>query len=180
MPKRLRLDAMHERHPGLTAAVASGYEEAASVCLSRHHEPPTELTLTLGDDSQGADVDWDVPSEKVRAAWANSTDTTEAGAYACVLAGLEELRGLVAVRRAETGTGADYYVGLPGDGDFDLEDCIRLEVSGLDLGSLREVTQRLGQKVRQASEGRSALPAIAGVIGFAAKRIAFQAVEETR
>jgi hypothetical protein len=30
--------ALHERHPGLTSAIAAYYAEGASVCLSRHRD----------------------------------------------------------------------------------------------------------------------------------------------
>jgi hypothetical protein len=124
-------------------------------------------------------VAWDVPDARTRDAWANDTDTTEAGAYGCVIAGVEEMRGLVAVRRAETGTGADYYVGAPGAGELDLEDCLRLEVSGVDAGNHRAVARRLLEKLEQAGEGRSSLPALAGVIGFAAGLLVLRDVEDT-
>jgi hypothetical protein len=114
----------------------------------------------------------------VQDAWANSRNTTEDGACACVIAGVEHLRGLFAVRRAETGTGADYYVGPLGSGESDLEDCVRLEVSGLDLGDYREVTRRLVEKVQQAQRGDSSLPAMAGVIGFSAKLLMLRDVAE--
>ncbi|HEY7617774.1 MAG TPA: hypothetical protein VH744_13295, partial [Terriglobales bacterium] len=56
----------------------------------------------------------------------------ESGAYACALAATELARGYVAVGRAETRTGADYYIALSGQIIEDLEDCLRLEVSGTD------------------------------------------------
>lgn len=113
------------------------------------------------------------------AAWANTTDTTRDGAYACELAGVEELRGVVAVRRAETGTGADYYVGPPGAGEDDLENCVRLEVSGADGGDYRYMANRLLQKVSQARSGNSSLPALAGVIGFSARLLMLRDVVDT-
>jgi hypothetical protein len=166
---RLNLVALHERHRALTPAIAGTYQEAAAVCLSRHHVPLIQVLLSDNGRESNAELDWTPPDARVRDAWANTIDATEAGAYGCVIAGVEELRGLVALRRAETGTGADYYLGLPGTGQDDLEDCIRLEVSGVDAGDDREVSRRLLQKVQQANEGRSSLPAVAGVIGFAAK-----------
>lgn len=179
MLKRLRLDAMHERHRALTPSLSGSYQEAAAVCLSRHHTSPARITLSDNGADCPAEVVWEVPDARTRDAWANATDTTEAGAYACVIASIEETRGLVAVRRAETGTGADYYVGIPGSGAFDLEDCIRLEVSGVDTGDHRVVARRLLQKVEQAGEGRSSLPALAGVIGFAAGLVVLRDVEAT-
>jgi hypothetical protein len=166
---RLRLDGMHRRHRALTAAIASAYQEAASVCLSRHHSSPIEISISDNGASSQTEINWAAPDSRVLAAWSNTVDTTEAGAYACVIAGVEQLRGLFAVRRAETGTGADYYVGPHGSGDEDLESCWRLEVSGVDGGTADAVTSRLRAKSRQASQGESNLPALAGVIGFAAR-----------
>lgn len=165
----LSLDAMHERHRALTPPIAGSYQEAAAVCLSRHHTSPVQVTLSDNGSELSAEINWTAPDARTLAAWANTTDTTEAAAYGCVIAGVEQLRGLVAVRRAEIGTGADYYVGLPGAGNDDLEDCLRLEVSGVDAGDHREVTKRLLEKIRQAKAGNSNLPALAGVIGFSAR-----------
>lgn len=178
MGRRITLDAMHERHRALTVSIAGAYREAAAVCLSRHHSPPVSLGLADNGAESTAELDWPTPDAQTRDAWANKTDATEAGAYGCVIAGLEELRGLVAVRRAETGTGADYYVGPPGAGEQDIEDCLRLEVSGVDAGDRREVMKRLAEKVRQAREGDSNLPAVAGVLGFAAKFMMVKDVPE--
>jgi hypothetical protein len=170
---------MDQRHRALTPPVAGGYEEAARVCLSRHHLAPLKITVSDNGTETIADLDWTAPDERIRDAWANATDTTEAGAYGCVIAGVEEFRGFVAVRRAEVGTGADYYVGPPGAGQEDLEDCVRLEVSGIDAGNERQVAQRLLQKVRQAKAGDSSLPAVAGVMGFSARLLMLRDVEET-
>lgn len=175
---RLNLEAMHERHRALTPAVAGSYQEAAAVCLNRHHVPPMQVTLSDNGTESPAEVTWIPPDLRTRDAWANGTDATEAGAYGCVIVGVEELRHLVAVRRADTGTGADYYVGPAGAGENDLEDCVRLEVSGVDAGDRREVARRVLRKVQQARDGSSSLPALAGVIGFSARLLMLQDVLE--
>jgi hypothetical protein len=178
MSNQLIIKDMHARHRALTQPVAGAYYEAATVCLGRHHSPPVEMTLSdNGTESQAA-VTWDVPDSRVLAAWANTTDATEAGAYGCVIAGVELLRGLFAVRRAETGTGADYYVGPKESAEDDLESCLRLEVSGLSDGNAKEVNRRLVLKVQQAHDGRSSLPALAGVVGFSARLLLVQDVPE--
>ena len=123
-------------------------------------------------------VTWELTGERVKGAWANETDTTEAGAYACVLAAVELLYGMVAVRRAETRTGADYYIALPGTRADDLENLIRLEVSGVDRGTPSDVVRRLNDKLVQAARGNSNLPAIAGVVGFRARLIRLEHLEE--
>lgn len=124
-------------------------------------------------------INWEEPDSRTKDAWNNERVATENGAYCCVIAGVEELRGLFAVRRAETGTGADYYVGPPGSGVDDLEDCWRLEVSGTNAGDFKEVNNRVLIKIQQARSGISSLPAIAGVIGFAERLMVLQDVLET-
>ena len=151
---------------------ADSYAEAAGVCLDRHHRSPTDFDLDRSGTRSGAVVAWQPPDARTRGAWANETDATEAGASACALAAVELTDGLVAVRRAETGTGADYYVAPPGASPDDLEDCLRLEVSGVDRGPEPVVRQRLNAKLRQAAAGNSNLPALAGVVGFKARLIA--------
>src|SRR4051812_9126149 len=112
-------------------------------------------------------------------AWANADDATQNGAYAVALAALEAEPGLVAVSRAETLTGADYYLGESGNpsGEDDLERAFRLEVSGVDKGTRGVMHQRLKQKVDQARRGHSSLPAYACVVGFQACYVAMRKVE---
>ena len=178
MASRLSLEEMHVRHFALTQPIAGGYREAASVCLQRHNQSPLDLTLSDNGSTTTAEVLWDVPTAQMNAAWANTTDTTEAGAYGCVIASVELLRNLFAVRRAETETGADYYIGPQGAGMEDLEDCLRLEISGVSDGNQRDVERRLLEKVAQAQRGNSSLPAVAGVIGFAARLVMLRDVPE--
>lgn len=169
---------MDQRHRALTPPIAGTYKEAASVCLQRHHLSPVELRLSDHTSEVIAEMHWNAPDQRMIDAWANAIDTTEMGAYGCVIAGLELLRHFFAVRRAETGTGADYYVGPPGAGIDDLEDCLRLEVSGVSDGDEIVVTKRLLEKVQQAQHGNSNLPAIAGVVGFSGKLLLFKDVPE--
>jgi hypothetical protein len=120
---------------------------------------------------------WQPADERTRGALNNEIDTTEAGAYACVIAAVELSEGMFAVRRAETGTGADYYVAPAGKGLEDLEDCWRLEISGTDKGNAAAVKRLLQRKVLQAKVGNSNLPALAGVIGFELLSILIEYVE---
>jgi hypothetical protein len=125
------------------------------------------------DGSRVVQVEWDLADERSRRAWANRDDATRDGAYACAIAATELAYEM---RRAETLTGADYYVAPLGRGVEDLEDCWRLEVSGT-ISNEYEMNRRLREKVEQASEGRSNLPALAVVVGFMVKIIAMRTVE---
>jgi hypothetical protein len=177
-PNKLPLDNMAERHRGLTPEVAAAYVQAARVCLDRHHESPTEFSIHREDRVIPTMVVWGVTDQRTRAAWANETDTTEQGAYAMVLAAVELTHGMVALRRAETTTGADYYVGLPQTRTQGFETMYRLEIAGRDRASDRIVYGTLLEKVEQARKGRSNLPAMAGVVGFLSRLIMLRMVED--
>ena len=176
MKRILPLHDMDTRHYGLTKAIAGSYTEAARVCLDRHHRPPADFQVNKGNSSTAALVQWAITDERTRRAWANEIDATESGAYACALAAVELVDDFVAVHRAETKTGADYYVAPRGTSPDDLEDCLRLEVSGVDRGADGAVRQRLSAKLKQAAEGNSNLPAVAGVVGFQTRLIMLAAV----
>jgi hypothetical protein len=174
----LPIKDMSERHHALTLPVASSYLEAARVCFDRHHISPKEFTLENDKLESVAKVEWELTDDRTKAAWANKDDATRDGAYAVAIAATELLRGMVAVRRAETRTGADYYIGSVDQDLEDLENCLRLEVSGTDLGK-SEVKKRLIKKLEQAKQGSSNLPALAAVVGFKVQLILLQTVDET-
>ena len=168
---------MAQRHIGLTEEIANYWTQGARVCLDRHHQPPVSVVIKRERQEMVADAIWEATDERTRRAWANELDTTEAGAYALILASAELFDGLVAVSRAETETGADYYV-APIDADpDDLEEHLRLEVSGVDRGNEAVVQRRLRDKLSQLSRGSSNLPGVAGVIGFQAKLILLAKLE---
>lgn len=164
------------RHPGITAAVCESFTEAAEVCFARHHVPPeTLLSIRCCGLEESGVLVWSEPTEDAKRAWNNRDDATRDGAYIVSLAAIESELGLVALSRAETRTGADYYVGQPESPDF--EAAYRLEVSGVDAGDQSSVGSRLRQKLRQAAQGESNLPAYATVVGF---QSALVLVEEVR
>lgn len=176
----LTIDLLHSRHPGLTASLGGAYEEAAAVCLDRHHVSPAEAEVSSSNRITKRLIEFAKPDTRTLNAWANVIDTTENGAYGVCLAAVEAEEQLVAIRRAETLTGADWYVAPIGSDPQDLENCLRLEVSGVDSGDRSVVAARLRQKVDQARRGASNLPAIASVIGFKELSIAIQKVSDAR
>ena len=175
----LPIHDMHERHPGLTTATAASHTEALRICLDRHHCSPTRFELVSNGQTLSTKVRWTPVDGRAQSAWGNRIDTTEAGAYACILAAVELAEGLVAVERADTGTGADYYVAVADEPLDDLESAYRLEVSGLDAGRRSAIRARLERKRRQAAAGESALPAIAGVVGFRERLILLARVDDS-
>lgn len=87
------------------------------------------------------------------------------------IAAVECELGLYAISRAETGTGADYWL-VKDPTKESLETALRLEVSGIDAGDAELVKQRLRAKVAQLVAGFSSAPGYACVVGFGAARIA--------
>jgi hypothetical protein len=174
----LPLRNMAERHYGITVSGAGALFENACVCLDRHHTSPTQFEIVDGKAQIRTTVEWDTPGSRIKAAYANNIDATEAGGYACVIAAVELARHLYAVRRAETATGADYYLNPINQQVEDLEGCLRLEVSATDSPARATVDRRLKEKIEQIKKGKSNLPAIAGVIGFLIKVILLSDVGE--
>jgi hypothetical protein len=178
--EKLRIDSLHERHSGLTPSLSGSFFEATTVCLNRHHNSPIEIDIVHNGKESKRLVEFESPNSRVLNAWANDIDTTESGAYGVSLAAVEAEENLVAVRRAETLTGADWYIAPLGTDPGDLEDCFRLEVSGVDAGDRRIIETRLQQKINQTRKGASNLPAIASVVGFKEKAIAIQKVSSDK
>lgn len=177
---KLVLNRLHERHPGLTPSLAGVFFEAACVCFSRHYEPPIDIEVRQKSGNLMCELTFRTASEGEINAHANVIDATEQGAYGVSIAAVEEMESLVVVRRAETLTGADWYVAPSGTSVEDLESCFRLEVSGTDSGTLSTVETRLSQKAQQTRDGKSNLPAIATVVGFKQRVVAILKVDETQ
>lgn len=178
--RKLRIDSLHERHTGLTPSLSGTFFETASVCLSRHHDSPVDMQVVCNGVTSTQSLEFPKPDARVLNAWANDVDTTESGAYGVSLAAVEAEEKLVAIRRAETLTGADWYVAPIGTTTADLENCFRLEVSGIDAGGRSVVEARLRQKIEQTRRGASNLPAIASVVGFREKTVVIQKVSEEK
>jgi len=176
---KLPIDDLASRHSGLTEKIAQYYLEAARVCLDRHHKTPSEFVINGAEDNLKVDVEWKETNRQIKSAWANEIDTTEAGACACTIAAVELSKDLIAVRRAETKTGADYYVAPKGKKVEDLEECFRLEISGMNKCDSGGVARRLSSKIDQVIAGRGNFPAMAGVVGFQAKLIMLKVINQS-
>lgn len=173
---------LHLRHRGLSQNLAGSYAEAASVCLTRYHTPPRIVRVSMADEMDTQYIaDWHLPGPRLNDCYKNREDSVRDGAYSLSLAVVEARLGLVAVCRAEAKSGADYYIGEPGsevnsfDGLLDLENSIRLEVSGIE--SVRhdgEWRTRLRSKVEQLRNGNVAGPGIAAVSVFSTCRVYLQ------
>jgi hypothetical protein len=164
------LYSLHQRHFGFYEPVCEMAADAASISLSQHHRGMSCVAdvTTAGRDELRRTLRWRRPSRRAKASLANRDDATELGACAVAIATVELELGLFVLQRMDVRTGADYYVGSPGQ---DLEEAHRLEVSGTHAGD-SEVKSRLARKTQQLLKGTSDLPAYACIVSFKTKQIA--------
>jgi len=175
----LQLWDLYRRHPGVTRALGRSYCEAASVCLEKFHTRPKASEIVVDGAQRTVPLDWRPANRRrIRAAFANATDATRDGAYAVALAAVDFAYGWVAVRRAETLSGADYYLATVNEHGSELEDAIRLEVSGT-LSGRNVVKRRVADKRHQLLRGTSNLPGLAAVVSFKDAVIEMQMVHHT-
>jgi hypothetical protein len=65
-PLYLPLTDMSDRYPGLTQLLAASYNEAARVCLDRHHTSPTGFKVQDGTKHVHAVVEWETIDERAQ------------------------------------------------------------------------------------------------------------------
>lgn len=162
--KELRFEQLAERHP-IDPAQLQGYANAAKVRLEAHHRPPVSFEVSTKGETTLFQVTWQPVEDMLRRSYNNHDDAVRDGAYVMAFAAIEEVEGLVAVGRAETKTGADYYVAPLGTVPQDFEEALRLEVSGTD-GTVATCRARLKLKQEQTRQGSGTEPALAAVVGF--------------
>lgn len=165
------------REPGrahnVTQALWGSWAEAAAVTLERFHaSTPQACRITNEGEEVRALVHWQPADDRTRRSHANTTDATEAGAYAVATLAVHAVGGWRVIGRTTTASGADVW--MQRDGDHP-EAMVRLEVSGIAKGEgsegLSALRTRLAQKVRQLAAGESDAPGIAVVVGFELLRV---------
>lgn len=167
--RKLEFEDLELRHP-IDPHQLRGYANAAKVRLAVHHAPPVDFHIQSMSATETCSIQWSPPDALLVRSYNNADDAKRDGAYVLAFAALEEFEGLVGIGRAETKSGADYYVAPASSPLEDFESAWRLEVSGTD-GDHNEVRKRLKQKKLQALKGDADGPAIAAVVGFKSRII---------
>lgn len=166
------------------------FDSAQRVVLDRHHTPPVPLRVAvLNAGAEAATLTehphgWEVSGARTRAGHANTADATRDAAYGVAISAAGAHLNLVALSRAECLTGSDWYLGPPGQPmgaeEDDLERSVKLEVSGVDAGDRSRILERVEQKLTQAEEGDSDLPAVAAVVAFRERLVVLAELERVR
>ena len=168
--RELRFEGLATRYPFLDPDQLRGYANAAKVRLAVHHSSPVAFEVSSWSCAETCTLQWTPINDVLRRSHNNADDAKRDGAYILAFAALEELEGLIGIARAETKTGADYYVAPRTEVPDDVEEALRLEVSGTD-GSPGVVRSRMKEKKAQALRGQAVGPAIAAVVGFKSRLI---------
>lgn len=138
--------------------------------MEAHHAPPVTFEALSNGETVTYELNWEPVDDMLQRSYSNADDAKRDGAYVIAFAAVEDLEGLVSIGRAETKTGADYYLAPAGTSPIDFEQAVRLEVSGTD-GTPVQARARLKQKQQQTRDGTGEEPAIAAVVGFRSKLI---------
>ena len=57
------LETLFERHVGLYEPLCRAYADAAGVCFSRHHSPPSNLQINKQIEICTRKIDWQIPNK---------------------------------------------------------------------------------------------------------------------
>jgi hypothetical protein len=155
--RKINLGDLCEGIRNLTAVRGAGFCEAASVSLDRQRHASGVVISVTGDFAEEIEVSYPVVTDKMRKSWTDDKEAADDGASGIAILMMRDLTNLTVVERSVTGIGFDYWLG-PEDKDDDeliFQDKVRLEVSGINKGSMADVRRRVDQKLAQTDQSDS-------------------------
>ncbi len=137
--------------PGITRDYANVISACAGICLTHHgHPTPVELKID-GDTEQVISLSWREATATEMACYgvAQDSDVIRWGAECVAVRLAARLLGLEVIKKAQKGTGIDFWLGDAKLRHFGMQDLIRLEVSGILEDNESEYRRRLREKLAQ-------------------------------
>ena len=129
---------------------------AAAVCLENCGHSSGVTLAVHGENVESFTVEWSfLVTSVLKSYWSDLVEATEYGAYGLALLLMNSLTGLRVIKRSGQGTGFDWWIG---DEDNVLQNMSRLEVSGILMGSARQIRDRASSKIRQVRKAAAATP----------------------
>jgi len=152
--RKINLGDLCEGIRNLTAARGAGFCEAAAVSLDRQGHTSGVVISVTGDFSEEIEVSYPVVTDKMLKSWTDDREAADDGASGIAILMMRDLTNLTVVERSVTGTGFDYWLGPEDKEDDELifQDKVRLEVSGINRGSMADVRRRVEQKLTQTGQ----------------------------
>jgi len=157
---------LNESHE-LSQTVCDYYEEAFSSILKRKGHVKPVFIKVQGQPEAVLEVHWRDISTEALESWQDQDEATEYGATGLALLIVACCTEYKVIARSRKGQGFDYWLGQNTDLDFPFKRKARLEVSGINEGTLAEMDLRLSQKLKQtAKSDKTGLPIIIIIAEF--------------
>ncbi len=154
-----------EKSSLLSAIKCADFSEAAAVCLEANDHFKGVTMKVEGDFSCQFKLKWKAVSPRMKNSREDMAYTVESGAYCLAMLVVEKLTGLKVTRQSQKRTGFDYWLGDVGD--LGMQNCARLEVSGILKGNLARINSRLKEKIKQTKKSDTLdLPAYVVIVEF--------------
>jgi hypothetical protein len=180
--RQLRIDNLHLRHHCIDQDDAGHLLTVASVFMAQYSESPRDWALHIEPStSERYQIGWPAPTVAARRLCANMQESVEDAAYCLALAAVDTQFGLVALRRAHTGTAFDWVLipigadpGEDMDLDWERDDITLLEVSGIDQDTNYKVRARMDEKEERARKKSLPYTQFGCIVGFRNARLVFR------
>lgn len=177
MSINIKLDNLDSGLPTLSSKNGSQLAEMALFCLSRHGHTSEVTAEIVEGNGQDCIVSWDGSLDpRTAGSYGDIDEATEYGATAIAILYALQLTGQNSVQRAAKGKGFDYWVGDKDSVDeAPFQNTTRLEISGIDKGTLSQVKERYRIKQRQISKSDNTLtPKIVFIMEFSKPQTAVE------
>jgi hypothetical protein len=169
---KIHLSSLTEGMPGLTQHAGGYLAEAAAVCFELQNHSARVVLPPTGILTSELEVEWHPVNDQARRTHADTQEATEFGACGVAILVVKASTGLVVFQRSVKGTGHDYWLGYPDDGDEDddvalpFEGVFRLEVTGTLSGSEKAIEAKLKKKLDQMKPSDHVADGYAAVVEF--------------
>lgn len=148
--KALQLENLSQLIDTISSVQCDYYSEGCMVALEKQgHLPGVELSIE-GVESASFILVWD--TSPIRSGWQEIRDIAEVGSIALAFFVILELTEYQVIEQSIIGSGFDFWLGYKEKHEnHDPDNFLnaRLEISGINKGSRREMAQRLRKKMHQ-------------------------------
>lgn len=141
------------------------------MCLARQGHTSGVKIQVNGEYSEDVEIIYPAVTAKMQKSWQDTREAVDHGASGVAILLMREMTNLTVIERSVTGTGFDYWLGPADKDDDDLifQDMIRLEVSGINSGTRKDLRRRVEGKLTQTEQTDSwGLTAYVVVVEFSA------------
>jgi len=174
----LNLQNLEKGLPGLSVRWCYFLSEAGAYCLNRaKHESGVVLKIDSKKFDKAKLIWNNVINEQIKRSWNDDREATEFGACCLAILLTLNLTEFTIIERSYIGTGFDYYLGYKNIIPF--ENAAKLEISGIQEGSIRQIKRRFKEKIKQTEKfNNTKLPVYISIIEFSEPYAIYNLINE--